>query len=260
MKEHGVYKFVEKDSKQIVYIGKTNNSFKQRIDAHIKGKGIDEKFKPYVNKCDVYIARLINGTETDIMEKILINKYKPVLNIIDNSEGYSGLIKCEEPIWEKYGSKQREQKRKNKKKEIIPYHSPFFKENNHVVGKRYGETVYLIDSDDIGVLCNFPFFKSDEDAVNFLKEIYEISKKGELRNGFCWVNGEYLETFNEVRRVMGYFANLDSLYLLAHNIPFFIFGEVIWKWGVIKEFYLFSQAINILKDMFESYQQTVSEG
>lgn len=119
IKEHGVYKFVEKDTKNIVYIGKTNSSFKQRIDAHIRATGGDEKFKEYVHKCDVYIAELPNSTETDLLERALINKYKPILNGTDNHKGMSDLIKISEPKWEKYITKIKPIKKKKEKRELL---------------------------------------------------------------------------------------------------------------------------------------------
>ena len=98
-KHHGLYKFVTCDTNEIIYIGKTNNNFKSRIADHIRGKGIDEKFNAYRGNYKVYVAFLPNVVETDIMERGLINKYKPILNVVDNYESMSNLITIDEPEW-----------------------------------------------------------------------------------------------------------------------------------------------------------------
>lgn len=110
--QHGLYKFVTCDTNEIIYIGKTNSCFKSRIDCHKRGNGIDEKFNAYKGNCKVYIAHLPNATETDILERGLINKYKPILNIADNFDGFSGFIHIQEPEWIEYVD---EEKDKNKK-------------------------------------------------------------------------------------------------------------------------------------------------
>ena len=98
-KHHGLYKFVTCDTNEIIYIGKTNNNLKSRVADHIRGKGIDEKFNAYKGNYKVYVTFLPNTVETDILERALINKYKPVLNGTDNYEGISNLIQIEEPQW-----------------------------------------------------------------------------------------------------------------------------------------------------------------
>lgn len=102
MNEHGLYKFIERNSGEIIYIGKTNSSFKQRINSHLRGSGVDQKFLNYKDKCDIYIALLPNSTETDILEKVLINKYKPILNNIDNHLGISNYIQIGDINWIPY--------------------------------------------------------------------------------------------------------------------------------------------------------------
>ena len=49
-KQHGLYKFVTNDTKEIIYIGKSDNDIIGRRRAHIRGKGLDEKFVPYRGK------------------------------------------------------------------------------------------------------------------------------------------------------------------------------------------------------------------
>ena len=150
MKEHGVYKFVEKKSGEIIYIGKSNKSIDNRIFAHLAGKGIDEKFKKYKNKCEIYIALLPNSVETDIIERCLINKYKPELNIVDKQEGVSGYISINEPQWELWDiDKKKEERKKNK--------DPFI------------QLLYHLSKDDIGSMLEI--IKEEEIIYKKLVEI-----------------------------------------------------------------------------------------
>lgn len=72
-REHGVYKYVYNG--EVIYIGKTDaeNGFQKRINAH-------KKEHELFNKSEIYIHRCKDKTETDSLETILINAYKPILN------------------------------------------------------------------------------------------------------------------------------------------------------------------------------------
>ena len=72
-REHGVYKYVYNN--EVVYIGKTDavNGFQNRINSHSKEHELFNKSKIYIHLCK-------DQTETDSLETILINAYKPVLN------------------------------------------------------------------------------------------------------------------------------------------------------------------------------------
>lgn len=94
----GIYKYVDRRSDEIIYIGKSNSSIKSRIWGHSS----EEKFQPYLTDCDIYTIELPNSVEIDLLEKALINQYKPILNDIDNLEGFSGVIQINEPEWIKY--------------------------------------------------------------------------------------------------------------------------------------------------------------
>lgn len=71
--EHGIYKYVYNN--EVIYIGKTDaeNGFKNRINRHKKEHELFNKSKIYVYLCK-------DQTETDSLETILINAYKPMLN------------------------------------------------------------------------------------------------------------------------------------------------------------------------------------
>ena len=106
VRECGVYKFVFTVTQQVVYIGKTEDSFKNRIDAHYRGKGVDAKFLPYVQGgCEVYICKLANNAEKGLvsnLETALINLYKPVLNDVNNQSGLSLYLDLSKLNWEKW--------------------------------------------------------------------------------------------------------------------------------------------------------------
>ncbi|WP_303835195.1 GIY-YIG nuclease family protein [Ruminococcus flavefaciens] len=70
----GIYKYVYND--EIIYIGKSDNSILNRVNAHVK----EAKFKPYLEKAVIYYTECKNRAHTHILETFLINKYKPILN------------------------------------------------------------------------------------------------------------------------------------------------------------------------------------
>ena len=72
-RDHGVYKYVYNG--EVIYVGKTNakNGFKKRIACH-------EKENELFNQSDIYIYECKNKAETDSLETVLINAYKPMLN------------------------------------------------------------------------------------------------------------------------------------------------------------------------------------
>ena len=102
----GVYKFVHSLTQQVIYIGKTEDSFKNRINAHYRGKGVDAKFLPYTKDgCEVYVHRLVNDAEKRLvgsLETALINLYKPVLNDVNKCEGISVYLDLKKFEWEKW--------------------------------------------------------------------------------------------------------------------------------------------------------------
>lgn len=86
-----IYKYVYEN--EIVYIGKTIN-LNQRIKEHSREKKFQsEKFNIYYFLCS-------NQNQMDYYEYILINKYKPALNVINKKrfEEFSFT----EPTWIKY--------------------------------------------------------------------------------------------------------------------------------------------------------------
>ena len=113
-RECGVYKFVHSLTQQVIYIGKTEDSFKNRIDAHYRGKGVDAKFLPYTKDgCEVYIHRLVNNAEKRLvgsLETALINLYKPVLNDVNKCDGLSLYFDLNKLNWERWDTESFQQK------------------------------------------------------------------------------------------------------------------------------------------------------
>lgn len=105
-RDYCVYRYVLPDTGQIIYVGKTDVSLRQRIESHAK----EEKFAPYLGQWIVEYIELANRVETDIVEKYLINTLKPILNEKDHVEGLTNMsIKL--PKWipyEKYEEKRKE--------------------------------------------------------------------------------------------------------------------------------------------------------
>lgn len=93
--EHFVYKYLLDN--QILYIGKVDSDLRRRVEKHTK----EEKFKPYLDHAEIFCIPLANPTETTFLELYLINKYKPILNVVAKYEGMSN-IQLQEPDWIPY--------------------------------------------------------------------------------------------------------------------------------------------------------------
>lgn len=88
MKNYYVYKYVVDDN--IIYIGLTNN-LKRRVKEHASGIGLESKFSPYLEHATIYYHQCCNETEMRALEKLLINHYKPILNVVDVCDGDSTI-------------------------------------------------------------------------------------------------------------------------------------------------------------------------
>lgn len=90
-----IYKYVLKD--EIIYIGKTKN-----LDNRIYQHSMEEKFKPHLKESVIFYFECANSVEMDLIERALINQYKPKLNVYDKHDGFSGNIIVKEPKWTIY--------------------------------------------------------------------------------------------------------------------------------------------------------------
>lgn len=84
--DYFVYKYVYMDT--VIYVGKTDN-IQRRVDEHASGQGLEEKFLPYLDGVDIYYHRCGNEVEMSALERLLINQYKPALNVKDVTAGDS---------------------------------------------------------------------------------------------------------------------------------------------------------------------------
>lgn len=91
-KGHYVYRYIYND--EIIYIGRTID-----MDRRIYSHKYEIKFKNFckdnnIDYCDLLIEYLVlqNSTEENVVEKMLINKNKPILNTADNHESISTFI------------------------------------------------------------------------------------------------------------------------------------------------------------------------
>lgn len=105
MKEYYVYKWIVDD--EIIYIGKTTNPRLRFIQERH-----EEKFKPYLD-AQIWTTKFTNSTEMSGMEKLLINKYKPVLNYVDKHSVSMDLpVDDSKLVWDEYTAIEREEKEK----------------------------------------------------------------------------------------------------------------------------------------------------
>lgn len=114
-REFYVYKYTDLLTGKVVYIGKTNCSLKARIDAHKR----EASFLAY---SDLYIefTTLKNEVETDAVEKLLINYYKPAINIKDKVLHLTEGLNLPDLEWQPYRVYLQEiEKNKTQKKEIV---------------------------------------------------------------------------------------------------------------------------------------------
>jgi len=92
---HYVYKYVKNND--ILYIGKNDTDLVSRINQHKK----ERKFLN-INDADIFYVELSNKAETKAVEALLINYYKPPLNIRDKYDSCSLSFDLNTLNWNKY--------------------------------------------------------------------------------------------------------------------------------------------------------------
>ena len=204
-KHHGLYKFVTCDTNEIIYIGKTNNNLKSRVKDHIRGKGVDEKFNAYKNNYKVYVSFLPNKVETDIMERALINKYKPVLNVVDKYDGLSNLIKVEEPQWVEYEKVLPEIEPDNPSKQKKAFLDDIF------IGKIDETDYYLTNTYHVkenGKRIDKQFFYNTDEALEYIKYIVNLCEEYGV---YCEERKEYIVPAQCFQRYASFFFQNQTL-------------------------------------------------
>lgn len=109
MVDTGLYKYVYND--EIIYIGMSTNSIQDRIYNH----SMEEKFQPYLKQSKIYVLPMENKVEIRSCESLLINKYKPMLNVVDTqSVGCSIDIEPSLGEWKPFVKKEPKQRKSTK--------------------------------------------------------------------------------------------------------------------------------------------------
>ena len=63
----------------MIYVGKTKRDLQERIEEHKS----DRKFMPHLAASKIEYFAVPTQVEMDIAEKYYINKYRPMLNVVD---------------------------------------------------------------------------------------------------------------------------------------------------------------------------------
>ena len=89
------YKWIVDD--EVVYVGKTIN-----LESRFYQEMRSGKFMPYLD-ADIYVVEFPNASEMDAVEKLLINKYQPTLNVKEKHILHSkNLFDDSSLLWNKY--------------------------------------------------------------------------------------------------------------------------------------------------------------
>lgn len=177
--DYCVYRYLSEADNQILYVGKTNASLKQRIDAHKK----EEKFIPYLDSCKIEFIYLSNSVETDIIEKYLINQWKPILNEKDNLVGLSPSLFISIPEWKSY----KEYKIKNKKELEVVYQNEL---NIAIMNSKFYDCILE------AILDNKNTFETDFLHPTGLLKFPTGYKKVTNKN-VKYINGKYIQEINQ---------------------------------------------------------------
>lgn len=91
-----VYKYQTIKDNKIVYVGITTRSLSSRVYEHSREHSF-QKLENY----DIWYASLRSKADMVLMEKLLISKYRPILNTKDNNYVSFG-VSFDEPYWKIY--------------------------------------------------------------------------------------------------------------------------------------------------------------
>lgn len=99
---HYVYRYIHPDYPWL-YVGKTDDDLAKRIKTHqtCNTDNIERKYLELLNESSIYYIELNSSVQTDYIEKMLIDKYKPLLNKKDKN-GAACKIEITIPKWEKF--------------------------------------------------------------------------------------------------------------------------------------------------------------
>lgn len=168
-KKYYIYKYVIDED--IIYIGLSERDLQYRLYEH----SIEEKFLPYIPTAKIYYFTVKNKTEMKIMEKLLIDKYTPILN---DKDKYDETINIEftEPKWSIYKPRkkqpsqrpkmtidraEKEEKLKEKVKNCISRNSLCYEKFIIPLEKRINNKEYLVKDNEIHI----PITKEEGESI-----------------------------------------------------------------------------------------------
>lgn len=99
---HYVYRYIHPDYPWL-YVGKTDDDLTKRIKTHqtCSTDNIERRYLDLLNESSIYYIELNSSVQTDYVEKMLIDKYKPFLNKKDKN-GATCEIGITLPKWKKF--------------------------------------------------------------------------------------------------------------------------------------------------------------
>lgn len=97
-----VYRYMHPDYPWL-YVGKTDANLRNRIRTHdtLESDNIDRKHLNLLLESTVYYIELSSSHQTDYVEKLLIDKYKPYLNIKCKDDNPCAVYDFSLPPWKK---------------------------------------------------------------------------------------------------------------------------------------------------------------
>lgn len=115
-----VYRFINNNN-EIIYVGKTQNGIKNRINQHFSKSGhLDSQCYKEVSRIEYIIAH--SQIDMDIKELYYINKWKPKYNIISKYEDNNSDVEIDtsDDNWQLYNPNLQRRNGWNKLSEIKP--------------------------------------------------------------------------------------------------------------------------------------------
>lgn len=102
MKRYFIYRYMHPDYPYL-YIGQTTN-LQKRIETHDSSANdnIDRKYQDILNESFILYFEVENKTQADYVEKYLIDKFNPTLNIKDKNDNKCSFTLQDLPKWKRW--------------------------------------------------------------------------------------------------------------------------------------------------------------
>lgn len=200
-----VYKYVDKNTNEILYIGKTTG-----LQKRIKQHSHEYYFSNCKNDIEIYWCKCKNAAHMNLLEAYLIDKYQPKLNKALKC-GDSLDINMPEPDWLLFEEKSNKKKGKSRTK---PLNKKYSNMQNLSYYKGRFERIRVLNAYLKAIPCFYRRFKNTTRDSNFIviSNVYEEEKiKGEWSKYYfsyswnnnkckdsqrCSLSGYYLDEMN----------------------------------------------------------------